>query len=406
MMFAEDRELHDRIYPEFPASEYEARNKKVRISMEEMGLDALFIAEAKNVEYFTGCMTKIGPRVVIIPADGESLLIVPAYLSGTAEKTSWLRNIQRFSEGHLKKDPNGFVNLIVDSMKKMGLKKGKIGLEYPEGQQFMDSGLHYTEYDHLRSQLNAAEFCSGSKAIWSCRTVKSPLEIERLEKAATITMTGYNRAREKVKIGMTEIEVAGIYRRVFTDMQTKFGHNTGELGILNIRAGLERYPMADTFNQDRKIGIGETLVMNCGAWFRRYYANFSRYAFVGKPSEKHMKAHEAIVESIQAFSDNLAPGIEGQYVHEPAINPLRKSGIGETFDHTGIGVGLYIHEPPYIGAGTTEVMEPGNIFSFQSWMYDVGSGGLGVLGYEHEFLVTEKGCRPIVPIEDDLLWVV
>lgn len=406
MMFAEDRELHDRLYPEFPASEYEVRNKKVRKTMEKMGLDALFIAEAKNVEYFTGCMTKIGPRVVIIPADGDALLVVPAYLSGTAEKTSWLRNIQRFSEGHLKKDPYGFVNLIVDFMKNMGLEKGKIGLEYPEGQQFMDSGLHYTEYDHLRSQLKTVEFCSGSKAIWSCRSVKSTLEIERLEKAATITMHGYKSAREELKVGMTEIEVAGVYRKAFTEMQTKFGHNTSALGNFNIRAGPERYAMADTFNQDRKIGTGETLVMNCGAWFRRYYANFSRYAFVGKPSEKHMKAHEAIIESIQAFSDNLAPGIEGQYVHEPAIDPLRKSGLGETFDHTGIGVGLYIHEPPYIGAGTTEIMEPGNLFSFQSWMYDVGPGGLGVLGYEHEFLVTEKGCRPIVPMEDDLLWVI
>jgi len=236
--------------------------------------------------------------------------------------------------------------------------------------------------------------------------VKSDLEIDRLEKAATITMNAYNAAREQIKTGMTEIEIAGIYRASYAKDQTKLGHNTSELGNLNIRAGPERYPMADTFNQDRKIGNGETLVMNCGAWFRRYYANFSRYAFVGKPSEKMMKAHEAVVESISAFSDNLRPGVEAKEVHVAAIDPLIKSKTGETFDHTGIGVGLYIHEPPYIGGGRTEIMEPGNIFSFQSWIYDVGSGGMGVLGYEHEFLVTNKGSRPIVPHEDELLWIV
>lgn len=406
MMFAEDRKLHDRIYPEFPASEYEARNKKARKSMEEVGLDAILVSEAKNVEYFTGCMTKIGPRIAIIPREGEPLVLIPAYLSGTAEKTSWARNIRRYAEAHLKTDPYGFVGAIVDSLEKMGLGKAKIGLEYPEDQQFMESGLHFTEYEELRRKLRTSQFVSGSKVIWNCRAVKSKAEIDRLQKAATITMNAYNAAREQVKLGMTEIEIAGVYRASYVKDQTSLGHNTSELGNLNIRAGPERYPMADTFNQDRKIGKGETLVMNCGAWFRRYYANFSRYAFVGKPSAKMMKAHEAVEESIKAFSDNLRPGVEAKVVHDAAIAPLAKSKTGETFNHTGIGVGLYIHEPPYIGAGRTEIMEPGNIFSFQSWVYDVSPGGMGVLGYEHEFLVTNKGCIPIVPHEDELLWVV
>jgi Xaa-Pro aminopeptidase len=375
MMFAKDRKLHDRIYPEFPAAEYEKRNKKVRKILDEMGLDALVLAEAKNVEYFTGCMTKIGPRVSIIPREGEGLLLVPAYLSGTAEKTSLIRNINRYAESHLKKDPWGFADYIVSALKEMGFEKAKIGLEYPEDQQFMDSGLHFTEFDRIRSQLDEAEFGSGSKAIWGCRMEKSPLEIDQLEKAAIVAMKGYESAREEVKKGMTEIEVAGIYRKAFVTMQTKLGHNTSDLGNLNIRAGPERYAMADTFNQDRKIGQGEVLVMNCGAWFRRY-------------------------------SDHLAPGVKAHEVHDNAIAPMQKSGTGETFDHTGIGVGLYVHEPPYIGAGRTEIMKPGNIFSFQAWIYDVGPGGMGVLGYEHEFLVTEKGCRPIVPYEDELLWIV
>ncbi len=406
MMFAAERELHDRIYPEFPASEYEARNKKAKARMKEVGLDAILVAEGKNVEYFTGCMTTIGPRVGIIPAEGEPLLLIPAYLSGTAEKTSWARNIRRYAEAHLKKDTMGFANYIIDSLGKMGLSNAKIGLEYPEDQQFMDSGLHFTEFEYLRKKAADVEFVSGSDVIWTCRTVKSDLEIDRLEKAATIAMKGYNTAREQVKKGMTEIEIAEIYRSTFVEAQAKLGHNTSELGYMNIRAGPERYAMADTFNQDRKIGNDETLVMNCGAWFRRYYSNFSRYAFVGKPSKKRVKAHEAVVESIQAFSDHLAPGERAGDVHEKAIAPLKKSGTGETFDHTGIGVGLYIHEPPYVGANREEILEPGNIFSFQSWVYDVGEGGMGVLGYEHEFLVTDKGSRPIVPLEDELLWII
>jgi Xaa-Pro aminopeptidase len=83
-----------------------------------------------------------------------------------------------------------------------------------------------------------------------------------------------------------------------------------------------------------------------------------------------------------------------------------KAGWGEVFDHTGIGVGMGMHEPPYIGKDREDLIKPGMVFCLQSWMYDVKPGGLGVIGYEHEFVVTDSGNYPIVPFEDELLWIV
>jgi Xaa-Pro aminopeptidase len=401
-MFARDDVL-DRIYPEFPSSEYEHRNKRARESMEKHGVDVLLTTELKNTEYFTGCMVCIGPNVAIVPADVEPVLLIPSFLSGTAEKTAWTRNVRKHSAAHIKNDPNGFARFIVDVLKELGYEKATIGLEYGED---LSAGLQFSEFDFIRANMKDAKFVSGADVLWDCRMIKSPLEIERLTSAAEIVMKGYDVARQSVKIGMTEIEVAEIYKSFYVKEQARRKHNTHFLGYFNIRAGPERYPMADTFNQDRKTKSGETLVMNVGAWYRRYYANWSRFAFLGTPTEKHMRAHNAIEESIKIFNDELAPGRAPIEIHEKTIAPLKECKCGEVFDHTGIGVGMYQHEPPYIGEGREDVIKPGMVFCLQSWIYDVGEGGMGVLGYEHEFVVTDKGSRPLVPLEDELLWVI
>lgn len=396
------KSLLERMYPEFPSAEYESRYDTAQKAMEKEGLDALIVTK-KNTEYFTGCMTTIGPKLGIIPRDQDPVLLIPAFLSGTAERTSWVRNIVRHTEAHLKHEEMSFAKLVVNTLTKMGLDNGTIGLEQGED---LESSLHFAEVEYLRKKLPNADFVPGGDVLWACRMRKSSTEIERLRTAASIAMKGYNTARDQLDLGMTEIEIAEVFKEVLIEEQTKEGHNTNSIGYFNIRAGSERYPMADTFNQDRPIQDGDVLVMNVGAWFRRYYANWSRYAYVGQPPDKFKKAHEAIVQAIGVFQDNLEPGAVSKEIHDKAIKPLQDCNCGETFDHTGIGVGLHIHEPPYIGHGREDVVNPDNVFCFQAWIYDVENDGMGVLGYEHEFVVTESGCKPIVPMEDELLWII
>ncbi len=396
-------EISERIYPEYPAKEYEERHRRAKESMKKHGIDAILTTEQKNTEYFTGSMVCLGPWVSIVPSEANPVLLVPAFLSGTAEKTAWVRDIRRHPTSHMKTDLMYFAKFIVETINELELDKSVIGLECGED---LSNGLQISDFDYIRKHLPNAKFVSGADVIWDCRMVKSPLEIKTMQNGAEIAMVGYDRARQEVKKGMTEIEIAKVFKSAYIEEQAKRKHNTHEIGMFNIRSGPERYTMADSYNQDRKIKDGETLVMNVGSWFRRYYSNWSRTAFVGKPAKGHMKDLEAVEECFRIIGEETAPGIRAGELYEKAVVPMNKAMGAEIYALVGIGVGLYPHEPPYIGKNRDDILKPGMVFTAVAWTYDVKPGGLGILGFEHEFVVTESGNAPIVPFEDELLWVI
>jgi len=404
--------LLDRIYPEFPAEEYEARNAAAKAAMDKQGLDALFVTMRENVEYFTGYVCSYwGVRgiiagVGIIPRKGEPVLVVPDFLCGTAERTAWVRNMRRHPHTHTK--PRDFANAVIATFKEMGLEKGTIG--YESGPE-LSLDLPIVDFETVRASLKDAKFVSGSDVIWACRSHKSPLEIERLGKANEITFKGYDEARRTIREGMTEKEIAHIFKQVFLN-EGADGHAPNGLGFFNIRAGAERYPMADSLPQDRKLQKGDLLSMNLGASWRGYCGHTARYAFVGEPTEEHKKVDRLVGCIRDATVEFLKPGINGEglnaYVREAVADlGVGLSRFGSIVDAPvgGINMGMNVHEHPRIAVGMKERTEAGMCIMMGCWLYDVGPGGMGVFSWEHPFIVTETGNRPLDHLRDEM-WVV
>jgi len=396
----------ERIYSEFPSEEYRKRSKKVKQVMEKQGIEALFITEKENVEYWTGFMCghwivkDFPPAVGIIPRDGEPVLVLPDFFRGTAERTAWVRDMRLHSNTHVK--PRDFPNLIVETIKELGLEKGIIG--YESGEE-LHLNIPVLDFEKIRKDLSSCRFVSGGNVIWKCRTTKSSPEIERLGKAASMTMKGYKKVKESIEDGMSEVEIAKIFKRVFVE-EGADGHAPDGLGFFNIRAGTERYPMADCLPSNRKIRKGDVLVMNIGASYRGYKSNTARYAIVGRPSRKHNKVREKILEALDVGIDHLKPGQTGEAVYKRISDILCKGAIGETPSSSGVGIGLDVHEPPTIGFGRKDKIEPGMVITIEIWIYDVGARGMGVFPFEHGFVITKRGNRPLVPVEDEMMWVI
>lgn len=390
-------------YLEFPVEEYKKRNEKARRLMDEKGIDALFITMKENIEYFTGYMVGgwdvIDPAagVGIIPREGAPVLVVPDFLSGTAEATSWVRNIKTQFHGHSR--PRGLPNVIVDTFKEMGLARGIIG--YESGPELM-IGMPTIDYEKVRLGLKDAKLVSGADIIWGCRSIKSPLEVERLEKANEITFKGHMKVRETAKVGMTEFEIAKIFKSVFVE-EGSDGYSPNGLGYLNIYAGPERYPMTDSIPQDRKLRKGDILIMNCGTSYKGYRGHTARYAFVGKPTEKQKKVDRVITLITQAISEFLSPGLKGRDFVKYATDVITKAHIDISefefltaeFPIGGICTGLNLHEHPRIAANLENSTEAGQCVTMTNWWWDAKPGGIGVFAWEHPFMITKAGNQPL-----------
>jgi len=392
----------ERIYPEFPDEEYEIRLKKAKEAMEEHGIDALLIAQKENVEYFSGFMTShwnvkgFCPGTVILPREGEPVLVIPEFLRGTAERTSWIRNMKRHERTH--SNPRDFPNLVTKTIKEMELESGVIGIETGEE---LHINMPIVDMDKIRVDLPKAKFVSGADIIWECRMIKSPLEIERLKKATLINCKAYERARELVKEGMTEIEIADIFRKTMIEEGSKLHP---EHAFFNIRAGKERYPMADTLCQERRIKKGEMLVLDCGCTYKGYWSDLCRVAHVGKPTSEHKRIYRTVVEAVNAAVDRLRPGIKAEEVYDIAHRIIEEAKYGVTLDMVGHGIGLDVHEPPVLGLGIDMTLKPGMVLCVEPWIYDVFDKG--IFACEDMFVITEKKCELLSPLPREELWIV
>lgn len=398
-MYKIERKYKEPEFSEFPKSEYEKRQRKAQEIMQEKNIDGLLLTQKENIEYFSGYMTthwgakgfSIG--AVVIPRIGDPVLIVPSFLRYTAEKTSWIKDIRGLEEAHTV--PRQFSDVVLAAMKEKGLNKGRIGIEI---------GRHVTvqmplvDFDAIRSNLKSVNFVSGADIIWGVRKIKSSLEIGRIKKACNITLKAYEKLFEVVKSGMTESDICRIFSQVVIE-------NGGDIGFTNIRAGPERYPMADTFPYNWKIRKGDMLIVDAGGSYRQYKCDICRVGVVGKPSEKHQLLYETCRKAQEASLNALKPGIEAGVVFDTAMEIIKKSGIKlPILDLIGHGIGLDTHEPPVICAGVTEIIEPGMIFCIEPWIYDWY--GLGVFAIEDQVLVTDEGYETLAAVEKEKLWII
>jgi Xaa-Pro aminopeptidase len=231
--------------------------------------------------------------------------------------------------------------------------------------------------------------------------IKSPLEIERIKKAALITCKAYERAWELIKEGMTEIEIADIFRKTMIEEGSKL---YPEHAFFNIRAGKERYPMADSLCQERKIQRGEMLVLDCGCTYKGYWTDLCRVAHVGKPTSEHKRAYRTVVEALNAAVDHLKPGIKAKEIYEAAHRIIEAAKCGVTLDMVGHGIGLDLHEPPVLGLGIDTTLKPGMVLCVEPWIYDVFDKG--IFACEDMFVITEKKCELLSPLPREELWTV
>jgi Xaa-Pro aminopeptidase len=107
----------------------------------------------------------------------------------------------------------------------------------------------------------------------------------------------------------------------------------------------------------------------------------------------------AVAEAEAAGLAAITPGVRGEEVHDVCRDVLARHGLADYFLHgTGHGVGLRIHEAPWLTPSSTDVIEAGNVVTCEPGVYLVGIGGVRI---EDAVVVTDHGCRPVTRFPKD-----
>lgn len=219
------------------------------------------------------------------------------------------------------------------------------------------------------------------------RMVKDGAEIDALRKAGAAIDRVHARVPEFLVAGRTEADVAADIAQSIVEE----GHSSPAFIIVGSGPN-----GADPHHEcsDRELAAGDIVVVDIGGPYEPgYNSDSTRTYSIGEPSEDVARHYAVLQRAQQAAVAVVKPGVTAEQVDAAARDVLAAEGLAEAFVHrTGHGIGLSVHEEPYIVAGNDLPLEEGMAFSVEPGIYFPGSWGARI---EDIVIVTADGALPV-----------
>ncbi len=381
-----------------PYEEHRSRIRKAQKLMNEQQVDVLLLWSMQNCRYFGGFTSShwdapsIQPCVTIIPVEGEPVLVVPEFFRWSTEAQCWIRDIRGQLDAHQVNATRDLPRDIAEVVKEMGCGKGNVALEMGRiGHTFIPRP--YNDIKLLIDSLPDARFVDGDKIIWGCRMFKSPLEIDRLTRAADIHRQAFSAIIDDYRPGMTENDVLKIF------MATAVQNGAEWVSSGHIMCGDIKEGVIDCGGHWDGIVInkGDLISVDMLLKYRGYFADMGRFIYVGPTTDDYKKGTEITWKAFDAAADKIKPGVPASEVYEAMVKVEMEEGMMPV-EMAGHGVGLDGHEPPTITATDETVLEAGMCLELEACGLLGGwhkNGAPGMYHYENLVVVTETGCHVI-----------
>jgi Xaa-Pro aminopeptidase len=331
------------------------RIERLRRTVAEEGLEGVILAPGPNLRYYTGVNSQMleRPFLFFLPADGEAQLVAPRLEAGP------YRRAKVKIEAHEWDDASGASGAFAALRRSIDMK-GKWGCE---------ARVPYGYLTHIIQ--DGLELSLAESVLQAIRAVKEPSELESHRKAARILSAAYQKIPSVLRDGITELEVSTILR------EEVFAQGGESVDFCMVQAGAHA---ADPHwaSSSKKITKGEGIIIDAGCTFEGYNADITRTFILGRNTELE-RVYADVLEAQMRAVDKAAAGVTVGAVDAAARGYLTGRKLGRYFFHrTGHGLGLEIHEEPYIVSGGKEKLVSGMVFTVEPGVYMEGKLGVRI----------------------------
>lgn len=257
--------------------------------------------------------------------------------------------------------------------------------------------LTVTQLKNLRKALHGIKLTTvgTDKIIDSFRAVKNEAEIENICKAQRIAEAAFDHILSFIKVGVTEKEVALELDHYM------LSHGADGLSFETIAISGANTSKPHGVPTDKKIEHGDFVTMDYGAVVNGYHSDMTRTVAVGAASDEQKKIYKIVFEAQLAVLRVLKNGVKCSDADKAARDVITEAGYGEYFRHsTGHGVGIEIHEKPFISPKSTATLRSGNVVTDEPGIYIPGKFGVRI---EDMALITENGCKNLTKAPKELI---
>ncbi len=339
-------------------------------------LDAVICLSPENFTYVSGFVVPSQPLMrwrhaaAIVDREGEL-----AFLSVDMEESTVRKNIGSNAIKVWGEFTDHPMEILADLIKDLKLGSSRIGIEM----DFLCAGDFLT----LDTQLPGVNFIPIERQLARLRQIKTPEEIDLMKRLSRIADESICRALKSVHIGSSEMELAG---QLTTNVYKLGGDN---FALMIVATG-ERSVFPNVGPSMRILKSQDICRVEIFSIINGYHAGVCRTAFVEKPPEYAEEIWKNLVECKYLVLDMIKPGASSRAIYEAFIKHLSKLNL-PPIQFIGHGIGLHLHEDPYLGMYSDVPLEAGMVLGIEPLVYNTGYG----FGMQNKdiVLVTESGSE-------------
>ena len=345
------------------------RLTRLREAIASKDMDALLVSQPENRRYLSGFTGSAG--VLIISQERALLATDFRYYEQVKAQAPDFELVQVTDSIH-----RALAGVVADSgFKRLGFESHDLTVEVCE---------------QWKGAMPSIDWASTSGMVEKLRLSKDAGELRVIEGAVRIADEAMAHIMEWIRPGMTEREVAW---ELEVHMRT---HDAEKLSFTTIVGSGPNGAMSHAVTSERRIQIGDPIVIDMGAVYEGYCSDLTRSFCVGQIDDSYRQVWDTVFEAQLAAEGAVKAGMTGIEADAVARSIIYGAGYEGKFGHgLGHGVGLAIHEAPRASRTSKDTLEAGMVVTVEPGIYIPGWGGVRI---EDMVVVTEGGCRVLTQV--------
>ena len=378
--------------------DYEGRLSRVREAMRQKGIALMYLRRGANLFYLTGIKRRrpeltdsnsYGDEIhgAFITVTGGITLVAPR-MGGSgwqraAEGKSWISRVRIIDESERPKE------VLREVIGQLNMRGKGVAIEE---RAWAKTVLMF------RQVMPYSKLTDANEIIEPMRMIKDRDEIEVMKKAGEITDRVYTKVVDSLERGMTEIDV--IHQIDYEFKKQGAEYNSFVTGV-RFRSPNHPWVLGESPEKPRILEDGDTISFDFGCVYKGYCSDFGRTVYVGDPPAKVIEIHDLVMTAQATAIEQMKAGeLTCEQLDSVARGIIERAGYGDNFVHRlGHGIGITVHEPPYLYIPDDTPLQEGMTFTVEPSILLFGEWSARV---EDVVMVTKQGGFPFSNFHKDL----
>jgi Xaa-Pro dipeptidase len=386
------QDLKNRVRGAVPISAAERQHRigRARELLAQYKLAALTVSGGTTLQYFLGIPAGQSERLFAwtLPATGDPFIVCPTFEEGRVHETLGTSPNGAATRVYTWNEDDDPYALLAKSLKTATSSSLPLAL---------DERVQFVFADRIAHAVAPRTVVSGIPIVAGCRSIKSPAELALMQLANDITLSAYKAAYESCGPGKTNHDFTSLIDAAYA----RYGV-TGEAScqVAAFSAQPHGSPTPQVIRENQVVLIDD------GCFVHGYQSDISRTFIYGKPTDRQKRVFDIVHQAQSAALAAARPGVEMQAVDAAARNVITAAGFGPDYKHfthrVGHGIGMDMHEWPYLVRGNTQLLAANMTFSDEPGIYLPDDPQPFGIRLEDDMHITETGAKLFTPQSSSL----